>query len=71
MSETTVMSLRLSKDLAAEVALVARVERVSVSETIRASLYRYISTRRTEEDFKKRLKRRLEEDREALERLAE
>lgn len=71
MNESKVMSLRLSEELAAEVAIVARVEGVSISEAIRAALYRYISTRRTDEDFKKRLKKRLEEDREVLERLAE
>lgn len=43
-----VMSLRLSEELAAEVAIVARVEGVSISEAIRAALCRYISTRRTE-----------------------
>jgi len=68
-NESKVMSLRLSEELAAEVATVARVEGVSISEAIRAALYRYISTRCTEEDFKKRLKKRLEEDREVLERL--
>jgi hypothetical protein len=67
---TKVLSLRLANELAAEVANLARVEDVTISETIRAALYRYISTRRAEEDFKKRLKKRLEEDREVLERLA-
>jgi metal-responsive CopG/Arc/MetJ family transcriptional regulator len=68
---TKVLSLRLANELAAEVANVARVEDVTISETIRAALYRYITTRRTEEDFKKRLRRRLEQDREELERLGE
>jgi hypothetical protein len=68
---TKVLSLRLANELAAEVASFARVEEVTISETIRAALYRYITTRRTEEDFKKRLKKRLEEDREFLESLAE
>ena len=71
MNETKVMSLRLSKELAAELANVARIEEVTISEAIRAAIYRYIATRRTDEDFKKRLKKRLEEDREILERLAE
>jgi hypothetical protein len=61
MNESKVMSLRLSEELAAEVATVARVEGVSISEAIRAALYRYISTRRNEPDFKERLKKRLEE----------
>jgi antitoxin component of RelBE/YafQ-DinJ toxin-antitoxin module len=69
MNESKVMSLRLSEELAAEVAAVARVEGVTVSEAIRAALYRYITTRRNDEDFKVRLKKRLEEDREILEKL--
>jgi len=70
MSETTVMSLRLAKELAKEIAAVARVEGATVSETIRAAIYRYIATRRADENFKKLLRRRLEEDREVLEQLA-
>jgi len=69
-SETTVMSLRLAKELAREIATVARVEGVTVSEAIRAAIYRYIATRRTDENFKKLLRQRLEEDREVLERLS-
>lgn len=70
MNETTVMSLRLAKELAKEIAAVARVEGVTVSATIRAAIYRYIATRRTDENFKKLLRQRLEEDREVLEHLA-
>lgn len=70
MNETTVMSLRLAKELAKEIAAVARVEGATVSETIRAAIYRYIATRRTDENFKKLLRQRLEEDREVLEHLA-
>lgn len=71
MNETTVLSLRLSKELAKEIAAVARVEGVTVSAAIRAAIYRYIATRRTDENFKKLLRQRLEEDREALERLSD
>lgn len=70
MNETTVMSLRLAKELAKEIAAVARVEGATVSETIRAAIYRYIATRRTDENFKKLLRQRLEEDRKTLEQLA-
>jgi metal-responsive CopG/Arc/MetJ family transcriptional regulator len=69
-SETTVMSLRLAKELAKELAIVARVEGVTVSEAIRAAIHRYIATRRTDENFKKLLRQRLEEDREILERIS-
>jgi hypothetical protein len=68
--DTKVMSLRLSKGLATEVATVARVERVTVSEAIRAAIYRYVTARGTDERFTKLLTERLEEDRELLERVA-
>lgn len=70
-NETKVLSLRLSKELAAEILSLARVEGVTVSEAIRAAIYRYITARRSEKDFKERLRKRLEEDREILERLAQ
>lgn len=61
MNETKVMSLRLPEELAAELAAVARVEEVSISETTRAAVYRYITARRADENFKKLLQQRLEE----------
>jgi metal-responsive CopG/Arc/MetJ family transcriptional regulator len=70
MSETKVMSLRLSQELADELDAVARVEDVSVSAAIRAAAHHYIATCRSSQAFKKRLKTRLEEDREVLERLS-
>ena len=69
MSEPKVMSLRLSQELADELDAVARVEDVSISEAIRAAVHRYIATCRSNQAFKERLKERLEEDREVLERL--
>jgi Arc/MetJ-type ribon-helix-helix transcriptional regulator len=69
--DTKVMSLRLPQELADEVRAVARTDEASVSETIRAAIYRYVTVRRSERDFKERLKKRLEEDREVLERLVE
>jgi phage terminase Nu1 subunit (DNA packaging protein) len=62
-------SLRLSEDLAAEIAAVARAEGVPVSEAFRAALHQYIATRRADPGFQERLQKRLEEDREALEHL--
>lgn len=69
MSDTKVMSLRLSQDLADELAAVAHVEDVSISAAIRAAAHRYVATCRSNQAFKERLKKRLEEDREVLERL--
>lgn len=65
------MSLRLSDEMAAELAAVARAEDVPISEVVREAIERHIAVRRADKDFKARLKKRLEEDREVLERLAE
>jgi predicted transcriptional regulator len=64
------MSLRLSDDQAAELAAVARADEMPVSEAVREAIDNHIAARRADKDFQKRLKRRLEEDREVLERLA-
>lgn len=66
----TSISVRVPEDVAAEVALVARVEGVNVSEVIRAGIYRHLSALRTDPAFQKRLRKRLDEDREILERYA-
>lgn len=70
MNETKVMSLRLAEDLAAEMAYVCRVDEVSISEGIRAAIYRHVAARRADERFQARLRKRREKDREVLERLA-
>jgi Arc/MetJ-type ribon-helix-helix transcriptional regulator len=66
----TSISVRVPEDVAAEVALVARVEGVNVSEVIRAGIYRHLSALRTDPAFQERLRKRLAEDREILERYA-
>ena len=68
---TKAMSLRLPEDKAAELAAVARADDMPVSEVVREAIDNHIAARRADKDFQKRLKRRLEEDREVLERLAE
>jgi predicted DNA-binding protein len=65
------MSLRLPESMADELAAVARTDDVPVSEAIREAIESHIAARRSSKDFQQRLKKRLEEDREALERLAE
>jgi Arc/MetJ-type ribon-helix-helix transcriptional regulator len=69
--KTKVTTLRLPEDQAAELGAVARADGVPVSEIVRAAVYQFITARRSETDFKKRLKERIEEDREVLERLGE
>ncbi len=64
------MSLRLDEELATELQAVARAEGVPVSEAIRAALYQYIATCRADPGFQARFQKQLEEEREALERLA-
>jgi predicted DNA-binding protein len=67
---TKAMSLRLSDEKAAELAAVARTDDVPVSEAVREAIDNHIAARRADKDFQRRLKRRLAEDREVLERLA-
>lgn len=64
------MSLRLEKEKAVELAAIARTDDQPISETLREAIDRHIEARRNDKDFQARLKRRLEEDREVLERLA-
>lgn len=66
-----IISVRMPDELAAEIDAMARAEGVSVSEAMRAAAYRYIATRRADQEFKERLRKRLEEDAEILKRLAE
>jgi predicted transcriptional regulator len=63
-------SLRLDEELATELQAVARAEGVPVSEAIRAALYQYVTTCRADPGFQARFQKQLEEEREALERLA-
>ena len=67
---TKATTVRLPKELADELDAVARADRLPVSELIRAAVYRFIADRRSEPDFKERLKEVVEEDRRTLERLA-
>jgi predicted DNA-binding protein len=64
------MSLRLEEEKAVELAAIARTDDQPISETLREAIDRHIEARRNDKDFQTRLKRRLEEDREVLERLA-
>jgi predicted transcriptional regulator len=66
-----VMSLRLPWDLADAVAAVARTDQMPVSKAIREAIVNHVASRQADHAFQKRLRKRLEEDREALERLAE
>jgi len=65
------MSLRLPEELADEIAAVARTDEVAITQAVREAIGNHIAARRADKAFKARLKKRLEEDREVLERLAE
>jgi len=54
--------------MAAELAAIARTLDVPVSETIREAIEDFMTSRRSDKGFQQRLRKRLEEDREILER---
>jgi predicted DNA-binding protein len=63
------MSLRLPEELAAEIAAVARTDAEPISEAVRTAIVKHIAERRTDPGFQERLKQRIKEQREVLERL--
>lgn len=64
-----VLSLRLDEAQFTDLKAVARADAQSLSATIRRAIDVYIATRREDAEFQARLRRLLEENREALERL--
>jgi predicted transcriptional regulator len=65
------MTLRLSDEQARELEAVARVDEMPVSEAVRLAIDERIQTRRTDKDFQSRLRRLMQENQAALERLAQ
>lgn len=68
---TKTMCIRIAEELAAELHAVAHAENVPDSEAIRAAIRQFVAARTAHPEFRARLQRRLEEDREALERMGE
>jgi hypothetical protein len=66
MTVTRAMSLRLPEGQAA----VARTDEVKISEAVREAIDKHIAARRSDPDFQKRLRKRLEDEHAILERLA-
>ena len=64
------LTVRLPDELAADAEALARVDGVSLNETVKQALAEAVARRRADPAFKKRLRRIIEEDRELLERLA-
>ena len=64
-------SVRLPDEQMARLEALARASGKTISEVIRDAVGQYIEELRQDQEFKERLNKRLEEDREILERLAE
>lgn len=64
------MTLRLSDEQAADLEAMARVDDVPVSEAVRTAIDERIKARRGDKAFQERLRRLLQENQRALERLA-
>jgi hypothetical protein len=71
MEETRAMTMRLSATQAKELETVAQVDGVPVAEAVRSAIEGHIAARRQDEEFRARLRRSLEENRDILERLAQ
>ncbi len=64
------ITVRLPDELAADAEALARVEGTSLNETVKRSLFEAVERRRKNPQFKARLAKIIEEDRELLKRLA-
>jgi Ribbon-helix-helix protein, copG family len=68
---TRAFTVRLNPEQAEDIEAIAQVEGVSVAEEIRAALADRIAARRADTDFIARLRKTMERNQRALERLAE
>jgi len=66
-----VTSLRLPESMAKQLRAIAQTEGVSVAEVLRQGIEGHVTAKVRERDFKERLAKRLEEDREVLDALAD
>jgi predicted transcriptional regulator len=64
------LTVRLDEELAADTEAIARAEGKSLNETVKEALRDAVEKRRGDPEFKARVRRIIEEDRELLERLA-
>lgn len=64
------LTVRLDDDLAADTEALARAEGKSLNETVKLALSEAVERRRRDPDFRARVRRIIEQDRELLERLA-
>jgi len=71
MPDPKVTTIRMPDNMQSDLAAIARSHDMSVADAIAEALELYITARKSEERFKDRLARRLEEDREVLGQLEE
>jgi hypothetical protein len=64
------LTVRLDDELAADTEALARAEGTSLNETVKQALREAAERRRRDPEFKARLRRIIEQDRELLQRLA-
>lgn len=64
------LTVRLDDELASDTEALARAEGKSLNETVKRALAEAVQRRREDPEFKARVRRIIEEDRELLERLA-
>ena len=64
------LTVRLDDELASDTEALARAEGRSLNETVKHALAEAVQRRREDPEFKARVRRIIEEDRELLERLA-
>ena len=67
---TKSITLRLPEQMAAELAAIARTKDIPISEVIREAIEDHITSLSRDDEFRQRLKKRLEEDQKVLRRLA-
>jgi hypothetical protein len=68
--ETKAMTLRLPGQQARELETVAQIDQVPVAEAVRSAIEAHIEARRHDPEFRSRLRKSLEEQKDILERLA-
>jgi hypothetical protein len=64
------LTVRLDEELASDTEALARADGTSLNETVKVALREAVERRRNDPEFKARLRRIVEQDRELLQRLA-
>lgn len=71
MPDPKVTSLRMPETMAIELVAIAHARNISLADALREALEEYITARRSDDGFKERLKKVLEEDGEVLDSLGD